>query len=81
MNCCSVEYQKLKTINLAVKTAVFSKLGMTWVYIKKLCLSAEPIVFYMAERVGFEPTEPLQTAHTISSRALSTGLSHLSILK
>ncbi len=33
----------------------------------------------MAERVGFEPTEP-SLVHTISSRALSTELSHLSML-
>ena len=32
----------------------------------------------MAERVGFEPTVPLITAHSISSRAPSTGLGHLS---
>ena len=34
----------------------------------------------MAERVGFEPTKPLLGAYTISSRARSTGLRHLSVL-
>ena len=32
----------------------------------------------VAERVGFEPTEPVLGAHTISSRARSTKLRHLS---
>jgi hypothetical protein len=31
-----------------------------------------------AERVGFEPTEELNTPHLLSRKALSTGLSHLS---
>ena len=34
----------------------------------------------LAERVGFEPTKPLLGAYTISSRARSTGLRHLSVL-
>src|SRR5436309_15998567 len=32
----------------------------------------------LAERVGFEPTEGLNTPHLLSRKALSTGLSHLS---
>src|SRR2546423_12255292 len=32
----------------------------------------------LAERVGFEPTEELNTPHLLSRKALSTGLSHLS---
>ena len=34
--------------------------------------------FSVAERVGFEPTKPFMGAYTISSRARSTGLRHLS---
>ena len=34
--------------------------------------------FFVAERVGFEPTKPFMGAYTISSRARSTGLRHLS---
>jgi hypothetical protein len=33
---------------------------------------------HRAERVGFEPTEGLNTPHLLSRKALSTGLSHLS---
>src|SRR5439155_16949385 len=32
----------------------------------------------VAERVGLEPTEGLNTPHLLSRKALSTGLSHLS---
>ena len=36
---------------------------------------------FVAERVGFEPTKPFMGAYTISSRARSTGLRHLSAIR